>query len=91
MVPYTDAGRPPPVCPPANHVAPLGWEHIGLTGDYVWTEANRGTAFWPLNVVYVLHAFMKKSKSGIGLPKPDRDLIEARLKRVRVLDAEERA
>ena len=21
------------------HVAPLGWEHIGLTGDYVWTEA----------------------------------------------------
>ena len=19
------------------HVAPLGWEHIGLTGDYVWT------------------------------------------------------
>ena len=21
------------------HVAPLGWEHIGLTGDYVW-EAN---------------------------------------------------
>lgn len=21
-----------------RHVAPLGWEHIGLTGDYVWTE-----------------------------------------------------
>lgn len=20
----------------ARHVAPLGWEHIGLTGDYVW-------------------------------------------------------
>ena len=19
-----------------RHVAPLGWEHIGLTGDYVW-------------------------------------------------------
>jgi len=19
-----------------SHVAPLGWEHIGLTGDYVW-------------------------------------------------------
>ena len=18
------------------HIAPLGWEHIGLTGDYVW-------------------------------------------------------
>jgi len=22
------------------HVAPLGWEHIALTGDYVWTSAN---------------------------------------------------
>ena len=20
-----------------RHVAPLGWEHIGLTGDYVWS------------------------------------------------------
>jgi hypothetical protein len=23
------------------HVARPGWEHIGLTGDYVWAEANR--------------------------------------------------
>jgi hypothetical protein len=22
------------------HVAPLGWEHIGLTGDYVWTAPD---------------------------------------------------
>ena len=36
--------------------------------------------------LYVLHAFMKKSKSGIGLPKPDAALIEARLKRARELD-----
>ena len=21
-----------------RHVAPLGWEHISLTGDYIWTE-----------------------------------------------------
>jgi hypothetical protein len=27
-----------------RHVAPLGWEHIGLTGDYVW-----GAAPAPLN------------------------------------------
>ena len=20
------------------HVSPLGWEHIGLTGDYLWRE-----------------------------------------------------
>src|SRR5690606_8080440 len=30
--------------------------------------------------VYVLHCFMKKSKSGIALPKPDREMIERRLK-----------
>jgi phage-related protein len=39
--------------------------------------------------VYVLHAFMKKSKSGIGIPKPDVELIEARLKRAQALDKEE--
>ena len=39
--------------------------------------------------VYVLHAFMKKSKSGIGLPKPDAELVELRLKRAQSLDAEE--
>lgn len=38
--------------------------------------------------VYVLHAFIKKSKSGIGLPKPDVNLIQARFKRAQELDAE---
>jgi len=38
--------------------------------------------------VYVLHAFMKKSKSGIGLPKADAELIKLRLKRAQALDAE---
>jgi hypothetical protein len=33
------------------HVAPLGWEHIGLTGDYVWTEANPAAPFRPLREV----------------------------------------
>ena len=37
--------------------------------------------------LYVLHAFAKKSKSGIRLPKPDIALIEARLRRARELDA----
>jgi phage-related protein len=31
-------------------------------------------------VVYVLHAFMKKSKTGIKTPKPEVDLIGRRLK-----------
>jgi phage-related protein len=39
--------------------------------------------------IYVLHALMKKSKSGIGLPKPDRELMEARLKRAQALDTED--
>lgn len=30
-------------------------------------------------VLYVLHAFQKKSKQGISTPKPDINLIEARL------------
>jgi phage-related protein len=38
--------------------------------------------------LYVLHAFMKKSKSGIGLPKPDAELIETRLRRARETNAE---
>jgi hypothetical protein len=27
-----------------RHVAPLGWEHIGLTGDYVWSTADQPPA-----------------------------------------------
>jgi phage-related protein len=38
--------------------------------------------------VYVLHAFMKKSKSGIGLSKLDAELIEIRLRRAQALDKE---
>ncbi len=34
-------------------------------------------------VVYVLHAFQKKSKHGIATPKQDIELIEARLKRAK--------
>ncbi len=33
--------------------------------------------------VYVLHAFQKKSKKGIATPKPDMDMIKARLKAVK--------
>jgi hypothetical protein len=31
------------------HVAPLGWEHVGLTGDYSWTDTISGPSqFRPL-------------------------------------------
>ena len=42
-----------------------------------------------IKAVYVLHAFNKKSKSGIGLAKSDAALIEARLIRARAMDAED--
>ena len=34
------------------------------------------------SALHVLHAFQKKSKSGIATPQPDVDLIEKRLKAV---------
>ena len=58
-------------------------------------ESLDGNAYRTVYVVslgkalYVLHAFMKKSKSGIGLPKADKQLIESRLRRARELDAKE--
>ena len=33
------------------HVAPLGWEHIGLTGDYVWAGLDPAVPFRPLRDV----------------------------------------
>jgi hypothetical protein len=33
------------------HVAPLGWEHIGLTGDYVRSASERDAPFRPLHDV----------------------------------------
>ncbi len=35
------------------------------------------------HAIYVLHAFQKKSTKGIKTPKPDKDLIERRLKAAR--------
>lgn len=34
----TDMGAPDDV---ARHIAPLGWEHIALTGDYSWERDDR--------------------------------------------------
>jgi hypothetical protein len=35
-----------------QHVAPLGWSHISLTGDYLWTEPDiSADGFRPLNIV----------------------------------------
>jgi phage-related protein len=33
--------------------------------------------------IYVVHAFQKKSKTGIGTPRPEMDLVRQRLKQLR--------
>ena len=37
------------------HLSPLGWEHLNLTGDYVWSPADEATenhgGFRPLRPV----------------------------------------
>ena len=63
------------------------WKGLG-TGIYELVEDHRGDTFRAVYVVqvaeavHVLHAFQKKSKSGIATPQPDVDLVEKRLKAV---------
>ena len=40
---------------PLEHLSPLGWEHINLTGDYVWRQNRRVESgkFRPLRPVPV--------------------------------------
>ena len=63
------------------------WKGQG-SGVYELVEDHRGDTFRAVylvrvaDAVHVLHAFQKKSKSGIATPQPDIDLIEKRLKAV---------
>ena len=43
------------------HIAPLGWEHIALTGDYVWTDSGAIPGFRSLRDVPA--AFLPKRLS----------------------------
>jgi phage-related protein len=49
-------------------------------------ESHEGSAYRAVytvryaDVVYVLHAFQKKSKKGVATPKAEMDLVEKRLK-----------
>ena len=31
------------------YLSPMGWAHVGLTGDYLWAEAAAARGFRPLN------------------------------------------
>lgn len=63
------------------------WKGLG-PGIYELIEDHRGDTYRAVYTVriaesiHVLHAFQKKSKSGIKTPKVDVDLIEQRLKAV---------
>jgi phage-related protein len=61
------------------------WRGLG-SGVYELIDDFRGDTFRAVytvqiqNAVHVLHAFQKKSKTGIETPQPDINLIRARLK-----------
>jgi len=63
------------------------WKGLG-SGVYELVEDHRGDTFRAVytvrvgSTVHVLHAFQKKSRSGIATPQPDVKLIEKRLKTV---------
>ena len=63
------------------------WKGLG-PGVFELVEDHRGDTFRAVyalqvgNAVHVLHAFQKKSVSGIATPQPDVALIEARMKAV---------
>ena len=63
------------------------WKGLG-SGVYELVEDHRGDTFGAVytvrvgDAIHVLHAFQKKSKSGISTPQPDVQLIEKRLKAV---------
>ncbi len=63
------------------------WKRSG-SGVYELVEDHMNNSFRVMytiragDAVHVLHAFQKKSKSGIATPRPDVELIEKRLKAV---------
>ncbi|WP_186036243.1 type II toxin-antitoxin system RelE/ParE family toxin [Burkholderia gladioli] len=63
------------------------WRGLG-SGLYELVEDHLGDTFRSVytvrigNAVHVLHAFQKKSKSGVATPQPDVVLIQKRLKAV---------
>lgn len=73
----------------AKHPKTKPWKGEG-PGVFEIVEDYRGDTYRSVytvrfvGVVYVLHAFQKKSKTGIKTPQPDINLIAERLKRAQV-------
>jgi phage-related protein len=86
----------------ALHLAQVGSKHgqckplrgFGGAGVLEVVENHQGVTYRAVYTVryqaavYVLHRFQKKSTQGIATPKPDMDLIHARLKAIAVLEKE---
>lgn len=86
----------------ALHLAQVGSKHpdakplkgFGGAGVLEMIEDCQGDTYRAVYTVryaaavYVLHCFQKKSTSGIATPKPDMDLIHARLKAVALNEGE---
>lgn len=72
----------------ARHPKAKPWKSKG-PGVFEIVEDHRGDTYRAVymvhfaDVVYVLHAFQKKSKSGIKTPQEDVKLIAERIKRAR--------
>jgi phage-related protein len=79
-----------------NGETPLDMKPLPRFGGGVWElrerfDRNAYRLMYVVNLkraIYVLHAFMKKSKSGIKIPKNDAESIEDRLQCARIMDAE---
>ncbi|MBV8667050.1 MAG: type II toxin-antitoxin system RelE/ParE family toxin [Burkholderiaceae bacterium] len=86
----------------ALHLAQAGGKHeqskplkgFGGAGVLEVVEDHKGDTYRAVYTVrfksalYVLHCFQKKSTSGIATPKPDMDLIKARLKAIMEFEKE---
>jgi phage-related protein len=86
----------------ALHLAQAGDRHsqakplkgFGGAGVLEVVEDHQGDTYRAVytvryaSAVYVLHCFQKKSTSGIATPKPDLELIQARLKTVAAWEKE---
>jgi hypothetical protein len=57
------------------HLSPLGWEHVNLTGDYVWASADQASenpdGFRPLRAeVFTLADLKGESFPAVALGQP---------------------
>ena len=79
-------GQTPPSAKPMRGIESGVFE---IVDDY---DTDTYRAVYTVKVgssLYILHAFIKKSKRGISTPKREIDLIRRRLRRAREMEAEE--